>query len=245
MLRCAFDGSPVGVAVLDDDTAVLAANPMLEAMLAREPGALVGTRLTDLVDTRVQPGGGAELAEFLLGAAGDGDAGRREVCLRAANGAMVWTVLRRTIAAPTAGGAPRVVVHATELGADRVPVDAGHELDELMRSLIDASGFGVAVGDLDHHILQVNRQLCEILGYSEAELTSMTFEQITHPEDWSKSLSYVSELRDRGTQRQQTIKRYTAKDGRAVYCRRALYAGRGRDGVIRSVMVVIEPRGSA
>lgn len=246
MLHRAFDDAPVGVAVLAADTSVLAANPLLEQMLGRRAGELAGVRFADLVDERIHRDGHTEVAARLAdAAAGRAGAGRREVCLRAADDAMVWVLLRWAPAAAGSDGQPRLVVHAADFGADRVPDDAADELDELVQHLVDASGFGIAVGDLDSHILRVNAQLCELLGYSADELTSMTFEQITHPEDWSKSQLYVNDMREKGTQRHQTIKRYVARDGRVVYCRRAVYAGRGRDGVMRSVLVVIEPRGTA
>lgn len=254
MHRAAFEDAPVGIAVLSADGTVLAANPQLCAMLARTADELTGRPFGELIETRVHPDGCAGLLADLraaaLGPPPTGPAGptpsgsnerRREVCLHTSHDGMAWVLLRWAADDPPG----RVVVHACELAADRDPAEATRELDEMVQSLVTVSGFGIAVGDLDERIRRVNPELCDMLGYTADELMAMTFRDITHPDDWEKSRAYVQEMSTQGTRRQQTIKRYLRKDGRALYCRRAIYAGRGRDGVMRSVLVVVEPLGTA
>ena len=52
------------------------------------------------------------------------------------------------------------------------------------RTLFDLSSVGVILCDAkDGRFIQVNRKYCEITGYSEAELRSMTRREVTHPDD--------------------------------------------------------------
>lgn len=256
----AFRDAPSGVAVLSAEAAVLAANPQLGAMLGWRPSELAGQPFAQLIEERIHPDGAPGLIEAMRAAARAGvvpaAAGssppdiapvhRREICLHAAYGGMVWTLLRWTAGLPGPDGAPVLAVYASELAADRDPQEATHELGELVARLVAASRFAVAVVSPgpDGRILQANQELCELLGYSEPELTGKSFREITHPGDWDKTESYVLGMAQWGEDRHQMIKRYLAKDGRVLYCRRVLYASRGRDGTLRSLVLIIEPRGT-
>jgi PAS domain S-box-containing protein len=56
-----------------------------------------------------------------------------------------------------------------------------HESEERFRLTIDEAPIGMALVALDGRFVRVNRALCEIVGYSSAELTGLTFQAITHP----------------------------------------------------------------
>jgi len=57
------------------------------------------------------------------------------------------------------------------------------ESEERFRSAFDYAAIGMALVSQEGHWLQVNRSLCQIVGYSEEELLAMDFQAITHPED--------------------------------------------------------------
>ena len=65
--------------------------------------------------------------------------------------------------------------------------------------------------------LKVNRALCEITGYSEAELLERTFQDITHPEDLNLDLSNVAKLLAEEGATYQVEKRYFHKSGVSVW----------------------------
>ena len=52
-----------------------------------------------------------------------------------------------------------------------------------LRSIFDSSGTGLALVSLDGRWLRANGVICELLGYSEAQLQSTTFMALTHPDD--------------------------------------------------------------
>lgn len=57
------------------------------------------------------------------------------------------------------------------------------ESEELFRSIFAEVPIGIAVVDLEGNLLQINKAFCEMLGYSEQELTGLNLMAITHPDD--------------------------------------------------------------
>lgn len=112
------------------------------------------------------------------------------------------------------------------------------------RHLMERTRVAVAVVGLDGRIVQVNPELCELLGYPEAQLLQMGLAEVTHPDDRGKSRADFARMVDGTLDRHQTIKRYVHRDGRVFYCRRRAVAAPGTDGRPRSILVIIEPVGA-
>ena len=59
--------------------------------------------------------------------------------------------------------------------------EALRESEERFRLTIDEAPIGMALVSLDGRFLRVNRAFCAVVGYEAAELTNLTFRDITHP----------------------------------------------------------------
>ncbi|MGJ4747030.1 PAS domain S-box protein [Leptospira sp. SA-E8] len=91
-------------------------------------------------------------------------------------------------------------------------------LSELMfRGAFENNGIGMALVSSEGKWLKVNKKLCEMLGYSETEFYSLTFQDITHPEDLEKDLSYVKQILDKEIESYKMEKRYFKKDGSIIW----------------------------
>ena len=71
--------------------------------------------------------------------------------------------------------------------------DALREARDRFESVFDHGPIGVTVVSPEGRYLQVNRSLCEILGYSEEDLLDTTWQEITHPDDPGEFLSVAED----------------------------------------------------
>lgn len=89
--------------------------------------------------------------------------------------------------------------------------------EEFLRATFDQAAVGIAVAGLDGVFLEMNDKFCSILGYSRPELRTMTFVQLTHPDDLALTKEYAQRLRT-GELKDHTIeKRYIRKNGQPVW----------------------------
>ncbi len=72
---------------------------------------------------------------------------------------------------------------------------------------------GKALVSSEGAFLKVNPALCQLLGYTEEELLSRTFQEITHPDDLETDLAYVHQMLAGEITTYQMQKRYFRKDG--------------------------------
>ncbi|MDS4069001.1 MAG: PAS domain S-box protein [Candidatus Competibacter sp.] len=77
----------------------------------------------------------------------------------------------------------------------------------------DQAAVGIALVAPDGRWLGVNRKLCEIVGYSQEELWTLGFQDITHPDDLETSLDHARRLLAGEIQTCVLENRYLRKDG--------------------------------
>jgi PAS domain S-box-containing protein len=104
------------------------------------------------------------------------------------------------------------------------------ESEERFRLAIDEAPIGMALVALDGRLMRVNRALCEIVGYRADELTDLTFQAITHPDDLHAGLALEGQLYRGTIPRYQKETRYVRKDGQIVDARLSGSIVRGRAG---------------
>ncbi|WP_437965171.1 PAS domain S-box protein [Sorangium sp. So ce260] len=90
------------------------------------------------------------------------------------------------------------------------------ESEERFRLTFENAPIGKAIVGLDGRFIRVNRAYCEILGYSAEELSTLRFQDITHPDDVDTDVGLAEQLRRGEIPRYQLAKRYLHKDGRVI-----------------------------
>ena len=82
----------------------------------------------------------------------------------------------------------------------------------------DSAAIGMALVSLDDgRWLQVNRSLCQTVGYTEAELLDTTTQALTHPDDRDRDQQCIHQLLSGETESCQLEKRYNHKQGYPVW----------------------------
>jgi PAS domain S-box-containing protein len=89
--------------------------------------------------------------------------------------------------------------------------------EERFRAAFSHSAIGIALISLEGHWLQVNEAICRILGYSEMELLSTTFQALTHPEDLAANRINLQRALAGEISHYEMEKRYLHKDGRIIW----------------------------
>jgi PAS domain S-box-containing protein len=89
--------------------------------------------------------------------------------------------------------------------------------EQRFRAAFTHSAIGIALVSLDGHFLEVNAAICRILGYSETELLSTTFQALTYPEDLAPNLACLRRVLAGEISHYELEKRYIHKDGRIIW----------------------------
>lgn len=105
-------------------------------------------------------------------------------------------------------------VDITEL---RNALRAARENETKFRSVFELAAVGIGRLKSDGSWLECNAALCSLVGYSEEELTRITFQDITHPDDLDEDLAYVEEMLAAKRRKYSMQKRYIHKQGHVVW----------------------------
>lgn len=104
--------------------------------------------------------------------------------------------------------------------------------EKQFKGAFEFSTIGMAIVNPDGYFTEVNDVLCKMLGYSKEEFKTLTFIDVTHPEDIEEDLAYKNKL-DSGEISSFTIeKRYLHKNKSIVWVRLSISLVRKRNGEI-------------
>jgi diguanylate cyclase (GGDEF)-like protein/PAS domain S-box-containing protein len=89
--------------------------------------------------------------------------------------------------------------------------------EERFRGAFEGAPIGMAIARLDGRFMQVNQALCEITGYSQAELTATTLAAVTHPDDHADDQAGIDALLGGRIAVWRTETRYLNAAGRPIW----------------------------
>jgi PAS domain S-box-containing protein len=131
---------------------------------------------------------------------------------------------------------------AGAIPADPMPADlrALPGSEEQFRATFENAPLGIAHVTADGRWIRVNQALCRILGYPARELITMTFQDVTHPDDRAASRARFDRIRDAKNDRYDTDKRYLRKDGATVWARVSISRVRVNDRALDYYITIVE-----
>jgi len=106
---------------------------------------------------------------------------------------------------------------------------AERETETRFRTLFEQAQAGMAFTGLDGHITTVNEAFCQLVGYDEAELRSLSLPDITHPDDTLSLQDAMGRMLAGDEEGAHFEKRYTRKDGDPVWVDLAMRLVRDAD----------------
>lgn len=85
------------------------------------------------------------------------------------------------------------------------------------KSIFQFSNIGIALGNPQGNLIEVNNELCHLLGYSRAELLQMNFADFTYPDDVEIEMQFFEQLITNQKDSYRLQKRYVNKHGKVLW----------------------------
>jgi len=186
-------------------------SPSVTSVLGWAPEDLVGTPFRALVHPDSSP---SEVESVMA----DGDRPHESIVqLRCRDGSWLWCeTSSRTMVEPNTGE-PEIRSSIRDISARVAVQDALAASEERFRVTQLNAPIGMALVGMDGRWLQVNPALCELVGRTEEDLLSLTFQEITHPDDLDDDLVKMEQVVRGDIRSYEREKRYIRSDGRIVW----------------------------
>ncbi len=213
MDRLLFDELDTMVCTLDLDGAFTSVNPAGESLTGYAASELVGRPAVELVAPELQSDATRQFRSRLARSSARPP---RETVLVTRAGKRVpievaSAVLRRD------GHPVGLLGIVRDLSERQRTLEVLHESNERFRSAFESAPIGMALVAPDGTFLQVNPSLCELVGYTAEELRTLTFQDITCPDDLAADLELVRRTLAGEIRTYHIEKRYLHKSGRVVW----------------------------
>jgi PAS domain S-box-containing protein len=128
-------------------------------------------------------------------------------------------------------GRRAALVVAQDITERRRSEEALRATEELFRTAFEEAPFGMCLTGLDGRFLQANAALCRMLGYTQQELMTGAWQEITYPDDMELSKQAKFRLMANSAASLEIEKRYIHKCGNVVWVRLKISAvTSGRQG---------------
>ncbi len=237
----------IGEAVIstDADGRVRQMNPVAEALTGWREAEAQGRALDEvvrLVDERTRAGVESPVAQVLRQGYVVGFAAHQTLIV-ARDGA------ERPIAdsgAPVRneqGETVGVVLVFRDRSAERAAQAQLAASEQRFRATFEQAAVGLAHLAPDGRWLDVNRRLCEILGFTREELLARTWQEITDPADLERNAREARRMLAGEIAMYVTEKRYRGKDGAMIWAQLTAAPVRRADGRPEYVVAVVEDIG--
>ncbi|MGD0950656.1 MAG: PAS domain S-box protein [Candidatus Binatia bacterium] len=250
VLRDATEGAMVAVWDSDIRTGKVRLVSGWDRLLGRYENEITLVELLDLVHVDDRAKTTVALQEHLQGRKSTHDIEHR---ILHADGSYRWVLSRSSITCDAQGrpyrmqGAVMDITDRKRLEEALRDIEARKHVEEVLRESeeqyrghFEQAAVGIAFVGLDGRWLRVNRRLCDIVGYTEPELCTRTFQDITHPDDLGRDLGSMRDMLDGKIQTHSMEKRYFRKDGSIVWIDLAVSLVREPSGQPKYFIAVIE-----
>ncbi|MEG4966304.1 PAS domain S-box protein [Microcoleus sp. B6-A1] len=135
----------------------------------------------------------------------------------------------------------RVMWVARDITARKHAEAALQKSEEKFRNLFDDAPIALGLASVrDYRTIKVNEAHRQMLGYSDSELATMTFTELTHPEDVQADVEQVKQLVEGNISRFQMEKRLIKKNGELMWANLTVTLIRDREAIPLYSMAAIE-----
>jgi PAS domain S-box-containing protein len=108
------------------------------------------------------------------------------------------------------------------------------------RTIFEAAPLGIVIADPQGYILEANQAFFQMLGYRHRQIKSMTFVDITYPDDREETIKLSNAVREGRISSYQTEKRYLKNDGQILWAIVRASAVKDQNGNIQYWLGIME-----
>lgn len=124
---------------------------------------------------------------------------------------------------------------------DRKKVETAlRESEEKFRRSFELGLIGMAITSPTKDILEVNSEICKILGYERTELLQLTWSGLTHPDDLAGDITYFNQVMNGITDGYSIDTRFIRKDGRVIFATVSAKCLRRPDGSVDYFVALLQ-----
>jgi PAS domain S-box-containing protein/diguanylate cyclase (GGDEF)-like protein len=167
-----------------------------------------------------------------IGAAAQGARTELEYRLHHGNGGSVHIrhLMEPLLGGANAAGKMRWFNTLQDVTEQKSAAEALQASEERFRAMFEKAGVGITHTDLDGRFVMINPKFCSITGYSHEEARSLTFRNLTHPEDVQKSIESRVRLLEGTTAPYEREARLVRKDDSVIWVNITTSLVRAADG---------------
>ncbi len=203
------------IVTIDEQGTILFANAAAAEMFGYAIPEMIGCQITLLIPDQLQERHLNSLRGYLATGRRQFAWERMELPGRHKSGGEI--LLEASLAEFTQDGVHVFSAILRDITERKRMLEALRESEARLRSAFGDAAIGMALVATDGRLLQVNRSLCEMVGYSEQELMSLSFQAIIHPDDLAPKLAYVRQALTGERRSFQMENRYIHKQGHVVW----------------------------
>ncbi len=235
-LSRAIEQSPVAVVVTDARGLIEYVNPRFTGMSGYSFDEVRGRNPRLLKSGETAPEEYQRLWQTITA----GEVWRGELHNRRKDGRLYWESISISPVFDEQGVVTHFVAVQEDITERKWADQEIHAREQQLRATFEQAAVGIAHVGLDGRWIRLNRRYCDILGYTENELLSRSYQDTTHPEDLDADLASDRRFLEGESFPYSAEKRYVRKDGSPVWTNLTVSLVRDRDGKPSYFIAIVE-----
>ncbi len=230
-----LENAQEGIWVIDTNAKVTYANEQIAEMLGYTVEELIGTKIFKYMSEESIRDAKDQLERRNQGIK---DKIQRKFVQK--NGNEIITILETSSINDEKGNFIGAIACVVDITESKKAEERLKESEEQFRLTFEQAAVGIAHVSPQGRFLRINQKLCDILKYDHDELLSLSFLEITHPNDLEDNLDALNKLIKGEISVYNTEKRYNRGDGNLMWANLTVSAKRNLNNELEYFISVVE-----
>ena len=208
------DSASESIVITDKNGRFLFLNPAAAKPLGGTPEEFIGKTFWDFLPSHMADTRMANIRKVF-----ETGVGRLVEVPLAYRGETHWFMANTQPIKDSSGKITAVLTLATDITNRKQVENTLRESEERFRLAFENANVGVCMVDMEGNLIRVNKQMCQIFGYSQDVLEKMTVYDIAHPDDVNVSPEFIEHSLSGEVEVSTFEKRYFHKEGHIIWGR--------------------------